>query len=410
MLNPPTLTPFRARLLSLIPPDRDHLAASPMTAFVWPTEDCSIGCAHCNFSSKPRRHGSPSDLRHDPQTLYTWLSDAGTRRLVLCGGGEPLDEPDFCAEVVRMCGQGNIDFGIYTSGTSLATPDTPEHYIRRWRDLRGDRHGGRFHVRLSMDAFHTARLGVDVLADWIRTVERLAPEWRVSLRSLKVLGDTSLAQLADKLSATVREPGHGAARLVLPSGRVLAVERMGYIMEGRGTLDLLNRYGLHLPPEPAASAALWQELVGRGNWLGRPLSRRLPVGARHLDLEIHADTKVHVLEAQAFDARLSLEDHSWSAMRDLYYRDPIIHAVGIHGLELVATLLRAAIERGVAPRSTVPFSVEYISDAGVLDWVTAAAVQELADVVDYPAAAMELAREVCADWPAKQPQARIGER
>jgi hypothetical protein len=305
------LTDFRRDLLALIPPAVDLLAPTPSTAFVWPTENCSIGCAHCNFASLPRRPGQPSDLTLDPAGLVGWLVDAGARGLTLCGGGEPLDERDFCDEVVGRVGRTGLDFAVYTSGVSLSDPVDAAACVRRWARLRGRTHAGGFWVRLSMDPFHTERIGDAVLADWIRAIERYAPEWRVSLRGLRLLGDDGLPVLAGRLGAEVRNRGR-STRLVLPSGRSVAVERMGWVFDGRGTPELLARRGLRLPDADAVAVRPWQELVGRTGRLGRPLSRRLTVGRRHVDLEIHADTAVHVLEAQPFDARLRLDRHDWA--------------------------------------------------------------------------------------------------
>lgn len=388
------LTPFRRELFRLIPASGEHLASHPSTAFIWPTENCSIGCAHCNFSSVPRRPGPPSDLCLNPVSLLEWLRDARVRTMVLCGGGEPLDEPEFCREVIHRCSRTPMNFGIYTSGASLAAPCQPREYVRDWHRLTKGDHQGAFWIRLSVDAFHTQRLGTDVLAQWITAVEEIAPAWKLTLRGLRVAGDRSLRELAGRLGAGLHDHSRSSMRLVLPSGRRIVVERMAFVVDGRGTPEVLTRHGLSLPAEDAAELAPWQALVGRPGQLGRPLSRRLTVGRHHVDLEIHADARVHVLEAQAFDNRLSLNSLTWLQMRETYYRDPLIHAVAVGGLPLAAELISAAIKHGVAPRDTVPFSIERIEDARLLDWVTAAATLRLQDEFRYPEAALALARNV----------------
>lgn len=391
MSDGPDWTPFRRRLLSEISPAVEHLAPHPTTAFVWPTETCSIGCAHCNFSSVPRRAGVADALVLEPARLLAWLQDAGARTVTLCGGGEPLDEPEFCRDVVRLAAQTPLNVGVYTSGASLLHPQQPDDYVRDWVRLRGDDPGGRFWVRLSFDLFHTRRLGTQVLADWVEAVQRWAPGWRLSLRGLRVVGDPTLHELAGLLGASLDERTSGGW-LVLPSGRRIAVEQMAYIVDGRGSLDVLTRYGLTLPDADTAALEPVRRLVGRSHHLGRPLSRRLTVGPAHVDLEIHADGVVHVLEAQAVDARLSLDSCSWARLRDAYYRDPLLHAVAVGGLPLVATYLQEAIRDGVAPAHTNPFSVEHLEDRDVLDWVTAAAVVDLAPELRYPASVVEVAR------------------
>lgn len=329
----------------------------------------------------------------DPDQLSGWLVDAGVRTVVLCGGGEPLDEPQFCERVLRNCGRSSLNLAVYTSGQSSSSPVEPAECIRSWQRLRGDNPRGRFWLRLSLDAFHADRIGTTIVADWIRMTERHAPDWRVSLRMLRVHKDTSLTTLARELGATVRDERGGSARLALRSGRTLTVEKMAYVVDGRGTLGLLQRRGLALPDRDVETLAPWQRLVGRSRSLGRPLSRRLTVSAQRLDIEIHANAGVHVLESQAFDARLSLADFPWRKMRDLYYRDPLIHSVSAGGLLLAAGLLRRAIERGSAPPSIVPFSIERISDSDLLDWLTAATMVALARTFRYPKCALELARQ-----------------
>jgi hypothetical protein len=392
MLDCATLTPFRRELLSLISPERERLAPEPTTAFVWPTEKCSIGCAHCNFGSLPLRAGMTSDVQLDPQLLVQWLVDAGVRTAVLCGGGEPLDEPDFCNEVIRLCGINDMSFAIYTSGSSLRAPSSPAEDIRRWRQLRGTAASASFWIRLSLDAFHADRLGTSVVADWIRKVEELAPEWRVSVRALRILGDNSLAELAGQLGAVVRERGTSSARLDLQSGRSIPVERMAYIVDGRASIELLSRRGLELPATDQAILSSWQSMLGRGRQIGRVISRPLTVGRHRVDLEIHADTAVHVLESQPFDSRLSLKTYNWIEMRDFYYRDPIVHAVSVKGLPLIADYLRQAIHKKIAPKGTVPFSVERINDPDVLDWLTASVTVHLADLFAYPEQALKMAQ------------------
>lgn len=387
----PAWTPFRRQLLELVPVPEALLAPHPTTAFVWPTEACSVGCAHCSFGSVRRRPGEPSDVRLDPGALVDWLVDARARSVVLCGGGEPLDEPELCRDVVARASRTHLGIGVYTAGASLDRPREPRDVVQEWVDARADDHTGSFSVRLSFDVFHTRRLGTGVLAAWVEAIEELAPAWRLSLRGLRVVGDPTLDELARTLGAHVEERST-SARLVLRSGRRVPVERMAYIVDGRGSLAVLARHGVALPPQDAAALAPLVRAAGRGDHLGRPLSRRLTVGPAHVDLEIHADTTVHVLESQAPDLRLSFETHPWDAMRAQYYRDPLVHAVAVGGLPLAASFVQDVIDAGAAPRSTMPFSVEHLDDPDVLDRVTALAVVRLAPVLGYPDAVVALAR------------------
>ena len=172
--------------------------------------------------------------------LFAWLTQARARTVVVCGGGEPLDEPEFCRELIALCGRSSMNFGIYTSGRSLDRPAEPEQYIREWKLHRGEHHKGEFHLRLSLDAFHADRIGTGVVAQWVAAVERAAPEWRLSLRALRVTGDDTVAELAELLGAHVSERAGSTARITLRGGTVIPVERMGFVLDGRGTAEVLN--------------------------------------------------------------------------------------------------------------------------------------------------------------------------
>ena len=377
-----SLTAFRKSLLSEMPDNPLGIVASPVRGYVWPTFRCSIGCAHCNFSSLPRLERGQRETI-DPVQIADWLAEAKARTLILCGGGEPLDEPEFCERAIRRAGEHSLNVGIYTSGVSLSRPQAVEDYVETWRAALGSSHAW-FALRLSIDTFHAERIGIAHLAEWITVVRRLAPDWRLSLRGLSLDGDMSVSELAGELGADLVPQGKRSVRLNLKDGTGITVERTGFVLDGRASLEQLARRGLRIPAAQGESLASWTRLVGRTRRIGRPLSRRLPVAKTRVDLEIHSDSAVHVLESQAFDLRLSSRSHTWREMTDLYYRDPLIHAVVIAGLALVAQCLREAIESGVADRGTVPFSIEQIRDPALLDRVTAMVVMALETVVPYP--------------------------
>lgn len=387
-----SLTPFRRELLELTPAPVGLLAENPTFAFVWPTLHCSIGCAHCNFGSVPL--GAKTERRAiDPASLVAWLHEARAEHLVLCGGGEPLDDPEFCLETVASCSASAMNFGIYTSGSSLSRPRRPAEYLREWQRAWGAPSDRKFSIRLSVDVFHERRIGLDDLAEWITLVTKNFPDWRLSLRGLRVIGDDSFEKLACALHGELRPYGERGLRLALPTGRLIPIERMAYIVDGRGSLDLLHRSGLALPGEHKQSIESWMVLVARSRRLGRPLSRRLTVSSKRVDLEIHPDAAIHVLESQARDHRASYRDLGWDEMRASYYRDPIIHAVAAGGLEFVARVIAAAITKEIARPETVPFSVERLDQFHVLDWVTAMLVSEPAAGLTYSKEAKNFARQ-----------------
>jgi pyruvate-formate lyase-activating enzyme len=119
---------FSQAILDGIDPAAQSLPERPTVAFVWPTNLCSIGCAHCSFAS--RRTGDPSKqlLANHPDHLTEWLAAAGTRKVIICGGGEPLDEPEFITRTISACAMLGLECAIYTSGVSRrADRDSGEH-------------------------------------------------------------------------------------------------------------------------------------------------------------------------------------------------------------------------------------------------------------------------------------------
>lgn len=362
------LTPFRSALVAAVPLGQTLLAGTPHTAFVWPTEQCSIGCAHCNFSSGQAGHNL--DVR-GAVSLVRWLVDAGVRRLVICGGGEPLDARATCDAFLEHGAGAGLDLALYSSGTSLRDPIPAREVVAQWVKLLPQ--GQSLHVRLSFDPFHLARVGPEPIADWLAAIRGAAPHWRVSLRGLRVRGDASLSVVAEAAGGTIRERPHEA--LVLPDAHVVPVERMGFVLDGRGTMGLLSAFGLSLEPDERSAVAEVQRWVGgRSHALGRVLSRRLTVSSRRVDLEIHADDTVHVLESQPADHRLRFPDLSWSEMYATFSRDPLINQVAAFGLPGITDLLLDALREGVADPRTVPGSLERCESTALLDWLSAKSV------------------------------------
>ncbi|MDO8655498.1 MAG: radical SAM protein [bacterium] len=385
---------FRRMALGLIDPGVQPMPSRPTVAFVWPTELCSIACAHCSFGSQ--RAGTPKQrlLADHPEALVKWFADAGGTKLVVCGGGEPLDEPEFVVRAIAASSQLGVGFEVYTSGYSLLHPTRVEEYIRDWGKAwaSGNHSSSPFAVRLSVDSFHEDRIGLEPVAAWIQNIERQAPDWRVSVRSIRVEREQSVARLATLLGARVQPIREWSAWMVLPSGRRVFVEWKGFVYEGRGRGRVLEKRGIsHTFRDAAVLEPLIAEFGPDGD-LGRPLSARLTVTHRRIDLEIHSDCVVHILETQAPDLRLSMLDRSWEDMRAVYYRDPILHRVVESGLPAVAELIVEAHRMGVSQEPTVPFSIERLTDPAMLGWVTASALLANGDRFQYPDSLRDMAR------------------
>jgi hypothetical protein len=391
----------RQAILESIDPAVQSLPDRPAVAFVWPTDLCSIGCAHCNFAS--RRTGEPARrlLASHPDRLVEWLASAGTRKVVICGGGEPLDEPEFVTRTISGCARLGLECALYTSGVSHRRPFAVREKIQEWRDAWRPRvrPEHRLGLRLSVDLFHEERIGLEPVVQWLEELERLAPEWRCAIRGIRVEGDGSVERLAARLGAELRTNTNGSAWMVLPRGRRILVQRKGFIFDGRGRPALLARRRLQLDSQDRPIVEELVEEYGAGAALGRPLSARLTLTSRHVELEVHGDGVVHILESSAPDCRLSLFDHTWESMKRAYYRDPILHRVAVGGLPAVAALIRAARRSGVGSRRTVPYSIELLDDPDVLAWVTATAVLSNGPRFVYDVAVVDLARRYLDELP-----------
>ena len=394
------LSGFRRQLLSLVDPCAQGLPPTVDVAYVWPTELCSIGCAHCSFASPKVGPDYRRRLAGRAGDVVQWLSAAGCKKLVACGGGEPLEEPDFILQVVSQCAQLGIAFEIYTSGTSLNVTTDVRALLRQWNSLwREHRPTTEYpSVRLSIDAFHEERIGLGVPASWIRLIEEEVPEWTVALRGVRLVGDDSLGRLANLLGAQVIQSYPGVVHLKMPSGRKIKAEFKGIVFDGRSSLSALRKRHLELSSEDGKIVSNLAAVHGNRRRLGRPLSSRLTVTTRRMDLEIHSSGVVHALEAHPTDTRLNLLDFTWSEIRDVCYRDPLLHRVAGWGLPAVARLIERAVLIGIAPKSVVPYSVDLLTDRRTLDVVSAMSLLLNQSKFVYTQTATSLARERLAEF------------
>lgn len=386
---------FRNEVLSMIDPLLQPLPSQPSVAFVWSTELCSIGCAHCSYSSPKKGTEEQRLLAKFPKEIVNWLLDAGVKRFVVCGGGEPLDEPDFLLESITECAKAGLDFEIYTSGVSFSKPNSIEQYIKNWINCwKGkSRPTQRFNVRLSLDVFHEELIGLQPLVEWIYLLNQYAPDWNVSIRSVRVEGDESVNRFAQLLNGSLEKKNNSSGFILLPSGQKIIVQWKGFVLEGRGQLKQLQRLNLKLPQQDMEIINPFLNKWNKKNELGRPLSLHHAVSFHRIDLEVHANCDVHILQSQANDIRLKFLTHSWRQIKETYYRDPLLHCTVENGLSAIAKLISECQAAGVAAKDSIPFSIEKIIDSKTLAWVTAKAVLTNSKQFQYSDDTIILAKE-----------------
>lgn len=377
---------FRKNALNLIDPSVQPIPAIPTVAFVWPTETCSIGCAHCSYNSKKQKDVSSNSITQVPAELVKWLASAGAKRFVACGGGEPLDEPTFISKAIANCAVYGLDFEIYTSGISFSKPFSVKDYIKDWQIQWKERakQGQRFNVRLSVDAFHEELIGLDPIVDWIESIHHLAPDWSVSIRSVRLEGDLSVNRLTGKLRGRLEKKNDSSGLILLPAGKRVLVQWKGFVFEGRGGFNQLQRLGLKLNKEDETVVAAHVNTWNKKNELGRPLSLHHAVSFHRIDLEIHSNCEVHVLQSQASDLRMKFSEYNWESIKNCYYRDPLLHCTIEKGLGGIASLIADYREANPDTKGVVPFSIESITNPDMLSWLTAKSIVTNSNRFIYP--------------------------
>lgn len=368
---------FRLKVLQQIDPLLQPLPAFPNTAFVWPTEMCSIGCSHCSYNSQKAGKETGSFLKDYPEEISQWLYNSGVKKIVVCGGGEPLDEPEFLIRTIGECSRLGVEFELYTSGVSVASPSSAKDYIKSWQNIcfKNGNHSS-LGIRLSIDAFHNERIGLKPIVDWINQLIILSPDWKISIRCLRVEGDNTIYYLSELLNAKVTKENPSKGWLEMPDGKRIPIIWKGFIFEGRGQFEQLNRLGLTIPQEDILIVGDYLNDWKQKMELGRPLSQQLyyAISKRIINLEIRSNCNVHILNSQAQDLRLNFLKYSWPDIKEVYYRDPLLHTISDFGLMGIASLIEQAKENLEYKFHCTPFSLEKIENKEVLSWITAKAI------------------------------------
>ena len=122
------------------------------------------------------------------------------------------------------------------------------------------------------------------LVEWIHAIHNLAPDWTVSIRSVRLLGDDSIQMLADELRGKLEKKNNSSGFILLPEGKKIIVQWKGFVFEGRGHFKQLERLGLKLYAEDEAIIAPHRNNWNPRNELGRPLSLHHAVSFSRIDL------------------------------------------------------------------------------------------------------------------------------
>lgn len=401
----------RQELLAALPKYPDPGPSSASTCYVWPTDDCSVGCAHCNFAS-PRSSKTFDRYRiaDDVDRALELVNGMGLWKAVLSGGGEPMEEPAFCERFISGVDSAQLEeIELITSAafaTSAAETTRVLGNLRNAWDTRGpDKARARFTVRLSVDWFHTKRIGINPAAHVIRALN--SPEFAdigCYIRSVLLDNDATISDLAADLGATLGVVEDYCQTMTLPDGREVLVYYKNLILDGRMTSRRLRSLPVTLPD--AAQADVF------GQRFQSPSGKHVPARVYNGPEVVHLDGLACVLEASGGIKILegnhphrypSLRDTtSWADAVEYLYRDPLTVALVRGGPEGLVELVADRYPH-VRDASTTTNQLYYLSDRILDDPVVAllATVRAVEDHVlsdDLPPPAADLARQARTVW------------
>lgn len=400
----------RKRLLEALPPYSAPGPMSASTCYVWPTDDCSVGCAHCNFAS-PRSSKFLDRYRiaDDVDRVLELVNGMGLWKAVLSGGGEPMEEPLFCRNFIAYVDSAQLaEIELITSASFASTPaDTArelELLVDAWHS-RGSSSDVGFTIRLSVDWFHAKRIGLQPAANVLRALSR--PEFAdvgCYIRSVLLDGDTTLAELAASLGAHLGPIKDYCQTMTMPDGRDVLAYHKNLIIDGRMTQRRLRSLPISLPEASRA------ETFGRR--FRSPAGKHVPARVYNGPEVVHLDGLACIVEA-AGGIKILEGNHphryptlcdtaSWPEARRFLYADPLTVTLVDGGpdalVELIAHEYPHAGEVTTATNQLYYLSDRILDDPLVALLATVRAVEQHIGAGALDAEAAGPAAEARAAW------------
>ena len=401
----------RENLLTALPAYADPGPLTASTCYVWPTDDCSVGCAHCNFAS-PRSSKAFDRYRvaDDADRALELVNGMGLWKAVLSGGGEPMEEAAFCERFIHGVDSAHLEEIELITSAAFATSAAEATRVlgdlqRAWCTRDPGKAQAGFTVRLSVDWFHAKRIGIAPVAHVLRALGD--PELAgigCYIRSVLLDGDSTIADLAAGLGATLGAIEDYCQIMTLPDGREILVYYKNLILDGRMTDRRLRSLPVSLPK--AAKAEVF------GQRFHSPSGKHVPARVYNGPEVVHLDGLACVLEASGGIKILegnhphrfpSLRDTtSWAGALEFLYRDPITVTLVRGGPEELVELIADAYP-DVRGTSAATNQLYYLSDRILDDPVvallaTVRAVEDHVRTEDLPPRAADLARQAHAVW------------
>ena len=401
----------RQTLLAALPKYAAPGPSSASTCYVWPTDDCSVGCAHCNFAS-PRSSTAFDRYRiaDDVDRALELVSGMGLWKAVLSGGGEPMQEPAFCERFISGVDSPQLEEIELITSAAFATSAAEATRVLRnlqsaWHTRGADKAKAGFTVRLSVDWFHTKRIGITPPADVLRALN--SPEFAdigCYLRSVLLDNDATIRDLATELGATLGAIEDYRQTMTLPNGREILVYYKNLILDGRMTSRRLRSLPVTLPK--AAKAEVF------GQRFQSPAGTHVPARVYNGPEVVHLDGLACVLEASGGIKILegnhphrfpSLRDTtSWADAVEFLYRDPLTVALvrgGPDGLvDLIADRYPHVRDASATTNQLYYLSDQILDDPVLALLATVRAVEDHVRSEELPPRAADPARRAHTVW------------
>ncbi len=401
----------RQDLLAALPKYAAPGPSAASTCYVWPTDDCAVGCAHCNFAS-PRSSKIFDRYRvaDDVDRALELVNGMGLWKAVLSGGGEPMQEPDFCERFISGVDSPQLaEIELITSAAFATSVADATRVLRNlhnaWRTRGPEMTKAKFTVRLSVDWFHAERIGIKPAVHVLHALNE--PEFSdigCYIRSVLLDNDNTIRDLATDLGATLGAIDDYCQLMTLPYGREVLVYYKNLILDGRMTSRRLRSLPVALPKSAQAHVF--------GQRFQSPSGKHVPARVYNGPEVVHLDGLACVLEASGGIKILegnhprrfpSLRDTtSWADALEFLYRDPLTVALvrgGPEGLiELIADRYPHVRDTSVTTNQLYYLSDRILDDPVVALLATVRAVEDHVLSEDLPARAADLVRPARTVW------------
>ena len=374
---------------------RNGLPRHASTVYIWPTETCSIGCAHCNFASPllSRRAGYRR-VAERPIEVARFVDEMTPWKVAFSGGGEPLDESQAVFEMISAFTAREIhEVEVITGGNFGGSADQAESMfadlLGAWSRSSVSSHAS-LKLRLSIDSYHVHQLGIENYTRILHAYEAIVRPGILDMyiRSVVESDDDHFGQVARAMGAEVIDQDRYHSVLRLISGTEIPIYRKNLILDGR----LGGRRG-RAARETLPDASLISEFgatlsLHDGQHVpARTYNGPSPTMLDGLACVIENQGSLKVLEGNSPDRVPNIFERSWNEALDFLYRDPITHFLVERGPFALDELLEgsgAPAARQVASQTNQLYYIvdRVLADARHRSLATIGALRTLGAVLD----------------------------